>query len=160
MGQEIANLAAEIAAPYRPEHDSLGFRSRWVTYLAALVAQHCEHRGYAYPERIQVWVELIDNTPDVWLAQTLEQVRAEIEAIDSDDGWATDPAGAALEAVCLALMPKTRWLAESGQRVWFFVTGAKAHNAVSKFSKNAWLREVYRICAGELPPPTKQEQAA
>lgn len=152
-GEEVEFLAREIGAAFRPEHNTLAFRARWAAELATLVGGHTWMTNCAYGEQLKGWVDSIDNATDVAMKATLAAVRAEIEAVDSDDGWATDPAGAALEAACLSLFPKTRWMAEAGQRVWGFVTGCGgAYNDVIRFSRNAWLSDLYERCARVARP--------
>lgn len=143
---EVEVLAREVGADFRPEHNTLAFRARWAAALAVLVRDLVVFRG-AYPERVCEWADRIDNATDAEMVAILEAVREEIEAIDSDDGSATDPAGAALEMVCLSLMPDTRWMAHAAQGVWGHVTGAGVtFNEVVKFSRDAWLQDLYRRC--------------
>lgn len=150
----VRRLAKEIGAPYVPEHETPEFMVAWVKMLARTVATHA-HSLYRYPADVHKWCDAIAAADGyAALYETCCIVRESISAIDDgDDGWAADPAGAAIEAVSLALLPETRWLAEASTQVWAFATGCHGYNAVILFSREAWLRDQYALVALESARP-------
>ena len=141
----IERLAKEIGASYDPKHETTDFAIGWTKALAQIVGQHAWPVLHKYPEDVRAWANQIVNAPPVFEAFTYvcESVRTEIHSIDFDDGWATDRAGSALESVCLAMLPGTRWLANASQHVWKFAVGTGSYNDIVRFSQNAWLCHLY-----------------
>lgn len=151
---EIASLANEIGQPMPWIADPVTFRAEWAKSLARIVSKlgAWEHRCQ-YPAKIAEWCALIEATEPAGIFDMLTYVREEISAIDYDDGWALDPAGAALESVCLSLLPNTRWMAHAGNHVWKFATCSTAYNDVTAVSMRAWLRHVFDGCLAALATP-------
>lgn len=141
----VARLANEIGATFLPQHEGRAFRVAWVKLLSATVDKHVFPTLYKYPDEIHAWAKQIEDTDGVTLAleSALVRIHEEIHAIDYDDGWATDRAGSAMEAVCLSLLPRTRWMAEAGNSVWRFATGCRSYNDVVRISLRAWLCHMY-----------------
>ena len=149
MSGEVEALAREIGATFQPADDTAAFRARWASALAVQVGGLGRTHACPYKDRLAGWIARIDNATDAEMPSVLENIRDEIARVDSDDGWAVDPAGGALESVTLVLLPGTRWMAQAGLDVWAHVTGAgAAWNAVVQFSRNAWLADLYERCAG------------
>lgn len=154
----VMMLAQEIQHPSANFGDPREFRAHWVKALASRVGKlgAWEHRS-RYPEKIGDWCDQIEAAATDDIPALLKSIREQISAIDYDDGWATDASGSVLEALCLSLMPGTRWMAEAGARVWTFATGSTCFNEVSHFSRKAWLRQVFADC---LPLGASAAQAA
>lgn len=143
----VARLAKEIGAEFRPEHEGFAFQARWVRKLAAEVERYSHFgRQLRYREMVIAWSEEIIRCPDGELLALLDRTRNGIQTRDYDDGWANDPGGSAVEFICLALLPHTRWLAHAGEHIWRYVTGCHAYNEVVSISRQAWLRNVYERC--------------
>ena len=152
MAGEVKLLADEIGVKFKPEHDTERFRARWAYELARAVMNSGLCARSAHRESALSWLLQIGDASDADMPGTLRRVREEIEAVDSDDGWATDPACAAVEHVACSLLPDTRWMAHAGNYIWGHVTGAGlSFNEVVKFSREAWLRSVYERCATYAP---------
>lgn len=141
---EINGLAKEIGVAPLCIVDGERFGEEWCRRLAQIVERHGAWRhGSRYPERIMGWCHSITVAAPGHMRLELRRIRDEIGAIDCDDGWATDRAGAAVEMICLAMQPETRWLANAAKHVWAFAVGTGNHNEVVKFSQDAWLREQF-----------------
>lgn len=148
----MQRLAEEIGAHYRAGDETDDARALWIKLLAWTVGRFTslQHR---YSDKVEAWCsEIVFATSHEDLQRTLLRVRDQISRVDCDDGWATDPAGSALEGVCLAHMTDTRWLAEAGSRVWHFAVGASSYNEVVAISRKAWLCEIYRRAVDGIGP--------
>lgn len=143
----VYGLAREIGAQVWSPPDDLTFMAAWCRELAATVAQHAVLNTYRYGQQVMTWAEEIIDAPNDKIIETCASIHNEILAIDYDDGWPTDRAGSALNAVCLgmthALSDRSRWPAEASQRVWSFATGCHAYNEVVKVSRAAWQQHVF-----------------
>lgn len=144
----VQALAKEIGATWQPDDEGWEFQVTWVKSLAHIVGDHAWPFLHKYPDKVRAWACEIVAADDGTIEDVLKRVHDGIHELDYDDGWAIDRAGSALECVCLALLPDTRWLAEASQSVWKFVTGCGAYNDIVKFSQEAWLRQLYEECAG------------
>lgn len=145
----VARLAKEIGAEFHAEDETRAFRIAWVWPVI-----------HSYPDSVHAWARQIAEADGVTLAfeAVLRRVRDEISAQDCDNGWATDPAGSALEHVALALQPNTRWLAHAAQDVWRFASGCRSYNEIVALSERAWLRSLYdeiatRLALRDSPSP-------
>ncbi len=158
----VQRLAREIGAPFLPEHETRAVKVAWVKLLAEEVGRHTWPVLHKYPESVSAWVAQIQNADGVTLAleSVCERIRDEIHRQDYDDGWATDPAGAALESVTLALLPGTRWLAEASKSVWRFATGCGSYNDVVRISQDAWLRHLYLTATDAVQPVSPLKRIA
>lgn len=145
----VQRLAKEIGAEFQPEHETKAFCIAWTKALAKVVQTHTWQVLHKYPDDVRAWAQLIIDCPATPEAmnQVTSSISEEIHAIDYDDGWATDKAGSALEYVCLAMLPDTRWLANAAKDTWKFATGCGAYNDVVKLSQDAWLCHLYRQVA-------------
>lgn len=144
----VETLASEIGAEFRAEHGTEAFVCAWARQLADSITVVFQCR---YPDKAEAWRRQIIALDDKVMRQECRRIASEITAIDCDDGWPTDKAGAVIHAICImiyiALEPRraigTRWPAEAGGHVWRYATGGGHYNDVVQFSLRAWLRDVY-----------------
>lgn len=144
---KILVLARELGAVYWANDDDRVFMAAWTRLLAAEVERRTFPQLYKYGDKVRTWAAEIMAASDGDIHDVCERVHKDILEIDYDDGWPTDRAGNALNAVCLgqthAHTEASRWPAHASQHVWGFVTGATAFNAVTQFSRQAWQRMVF-----------------
>ena len=138
---EVERLAREIGANFAPGDDTPEFRRAFILILVATLGSYSFESRYR--SEVQAWTDQIARTTPTFFPASLDAVRAEIEALDDGDGWATDTTGLALQQVCLSLMPGTRWMAESAASVWRLATGCGRENGIVLASRNAWIRHAY-----------------
>jgi hypothetical protein len=141
---EVECLAKEIGAISPDDIDPLRLAEEWCRMLVSVV----ERKGgrpfnCRYPDKFYGWCHSLKVAAAGHMALEMKRVRGEISAIDWDDGWATDPSGSALEHVCLAMQPGTRWLAHAAGHVWTFAVGTGSFNDVVKASRDLWLRQKF-----------------
>lgn len=157
----VETLAREIGAEFKPEHGTEAFICAWVRELAQSIGGVFLCR---YREKAEAWRRQVVAADDAVMRQECRRIADEITAIDYDDGWPTDAAGAVIHAICImadiALEPRkaiaTRWPAEAGGQVWRYATGGGHYNAVVRFSMHAWLRHVYERAALAASPPARE----
>lgn len=147
---DVNALAKEIGADPLGRIDPEAFGEEWCRRLAAVVEKLGWLPTYAYPKQVLGWCHSIKVASKGNMRLELRRIRQEISGIDYDDGWANDPAGSAVENICLAMQPDSRWLAHAGKLVWRFAVGGGSYNDVVLFSEAAWLREQFARTAAAL----------
>jgi len=128
-----------------PAVDNHVFLCEWLRHLARELLpisqwSHYFDKGAHQPD---IYLKRIIQASDARMASVTKQIRAEIEAVDYDDGWPTNGTNYCLVSFAIVMLPHchdTRWPCELAVKVWQLgTTKSLACNNIISESKNLWI---------------------